>query len=270
VPEVLPEHRDGQIPLLAVEDDRASFAESYRSLRSAILFLNSEKDFQPKTLLITSAMQGDGKSTVAANLARALAMGGSHVLLVDADMRRGALHDRLGLERSPGLTDLLREPGLAGKVIHAGPELRRGTGRRRRGYGEGERPTSDLPTSNLLPNLSFIARGSDASNPGDLLLDPVFDQLLAKFRRQYDYVLIDTCPVFAADEATSLAPKVDATLLVVRNRFSRLGQVREALDLLYQRRAKVLGVVFNRTNAKAHSYYYYTDRSYHVPVRSHR
>jgi Mrp family chromosome partitioning ATPase len=96
-----------------------------------------------------------------------------------------------------------------------------------------------------------------------LFLSQAFDQVLARMRRQFDYVLIDSSPVFAADDATTLAPKMDGALFVVRSNFSGARQVREALELLRQRQAKVLGLVFNRANASAHSYYYYKYEDYH-------
>src|ERR1035437_2354574 len=110
VPEVQSLKPGAPLPLLAIDDKRHLFAESYRSLRSAILFMAIEGE-RPKVLLITSAVPNEGKSTVAANLARALALGGSRVVLVDADLRKGVLHQMLGLQREPGLADVLRQPG---------------------------------------------------------------------------------------------------------------------------------------------------------------
>ncbi|HTA31704.1 MAG TPA: hypothetical protein VK731_14515, partial [Candidatus Cybelea sp.] len=81
-------------------------------------------------------------------------------------------------------------------------------------------------------------------------------------RQQFDYVLIDSSPVFAADDAASLAPKVDGALFVVRSGFSSARVVEEAVQLLTQRRAKILGLVFNRSNASARSYYYYNLEEY--------
>jgi capsular exopolysaccharide synthesis family protein len=185
--------------------------------------------------LITSALPNEGKSTVTANLARTLAMGGARVLLVDADLRRGALHELLGLSRGPGLAELLRKPEDADKLLQ----------------------------TNSLPTLRFIPAGTRMNNPGDLFLRPELDQLLAQWRKQFDYVLIDSSPVFAADDAPTLAPKVDGTLFVVRNQFSGARQVREALELLQRRQAKILGVVFNRANTSARSYYYYKYSEYY-------
>ena len=225
--------------MLELNDPRYMYAESYRSLRSALLFLPVEGE-RPKVLLITSAVPNEGKSTVAANLARTLALGGSRVLLVDADLRKGHLHKMMGLKCEPGLVELLQQPDNLDSIIQR----------------------------DSLQNFAFLSRGKALGHSGDLFLGQAFDQVLARLRRQFDYVLIDSSPVFAADDATTLAPKVDGTLFVVRNNFSGARQVREAIELLRQRQAKVLGVVFNRADASAHSYYYYKYADYHEPDKT--
>jgi polysaccharide biosynthesis transport protein len=241
----------GRAPLLLEEgEERHIYAESYRSLRSALLFLAVEGQ-RPKIVLITSALPGEGKSTVAANLARTMAMGGARVLLVDGDLRKGVLHELMGLNREPGLSDLLQRsgPDSALRTPHSALD--------------------DVIQTNSLPNLAFISSGKRLSNPGDLFLGTALEQLFIRWREQYDYVLIDSSPVFAADDATTLAPKVDGTLFVVRNRFSGARQVREALELLYQRQARVLGLVFNRVDATEKSYHYYKYAQYYPAGKDH-
>jgi capsular exopolysaccharide synthesis family protein len=220
--------------LLELNDPRYMYAESYRSLRSALLFLRVEGE-RPKVLLITSAVPHEGKSTIAANLARTLALGGSRVLLVDADLRKGCLHEMMGMQCEPGLVELLHQPDNLDSVIQR----------------------------DSLQNLAFLSRGNALGHSGDLFVGQAFDQVLARMRQQFDYVLIDSSPVFAADDATTLGPKADGTLFVVRGNFSSARQVREALELLHQRQAKVLGLVFNRADASARSYYYYKYADYH-------
>jgi len=234
VPEV-PQLR-GKRPALLLEanDQPYIYAESYRSLRSAILFLAIEGE-RPKTLLITSALPAEGKSTIAVNLARTLALGGARVVLVDADLRKGILHELTGLQREPGLAELLLQPADLDKIIQ----------------------------DDSLPNLGLISRGGALSNPGDFFLAASLNQVLAELRQRFDYVIIDSSPVFASDDATTLAPKVDGTLFVVRRRFSSASQVREALSLLNQRQARVLGVIVNRTDTSARSYYYYKYADYY-------
>ncbi len=237
VPEVRKLARGG-MALLAEHGQDDMFSESYRNLRSALLFLPYEGE-RPKTLLITSALPNEGKSTIAANLAKSLALGGSRVLLVDGDMRKGKLHTMLELREGPGFSDLLANPALHEKVMQ----------------------------TNSLSNLKFVPRGTGSDSPGDLLLKPELDNLLAKWRQEFDYVLIDSPPVFAADDVTALANKVDGTLFVVRRRFSSEKAVREALELLLRRQARVLGLVFNRADASARSYYYYKYGEYHTSGR---
>jgi polysaccharide biosynthesis transport protein len=234
VPE-LPEKSGAEpLALLADHDDRHVYAESYRNLRSALLYLAVEGR-RPKIVIITSAMPNEGKSTVATNLARALALGGSRVLLVDGDLRKGRIHELLKLPARPGLSETLREPGDPGRFIQ----------------------DTDLP------NFSFLSRGGTTRNPGDLLLSPAVDQILARFREQYDYVLIDSSPVFAADDTSTIAPKADGVLFVVRSHFSHARMVREALELLFQRQARVLGLILNRADSSAHSYYHYKYAEYY-------
>jgi polysaccharide biosynthesis transport protein len=239
VPELSGVRQDGLLPLLRMDDERHIYVEAYRSLRSALFFGATEGE-RPRVLLITSAVPNEGKSTISANLARTMALGGSRVVLVDADMRRGSLHQLMDMQRTPGLAELLWQTDDLEKVIQ----------------------------KDSLPNLSFISRGVSLSNPGDFLLGPRLDQVLKQLRQRFDYVLIDSSPVFAADDATTLAPKVDGTLLVVRRGFSSARAVQEALDLLSQRQAKVLGLIFNRANASARTYYYYKYADYHRPANA--
>ena len=233
VPEI-PEFSKMPLALLDSNDDRHMYAESYRSLRSALLYLMVEGR-RPKVVLITSSVPNEGKSTIATNLARTLAMGGSKVLLVDGDLRKGHIHEKLKLQSKPGLSDLLRQPDDPGKFIQ--------------------------PTD--LPGFSLLARGSIIRNPGDLFLSPAFDHILAQLRGQYDFILIDSCPVFAADDTSNIASKADGTLFVVRSRFSHARAVREALSLLFQRQAKVLGLVLNRSDSSVRSYQYYKYAEYY-------
>jgi capsular exopolysaccharide synthesis family protein len=227
VPELPTGRRNSTIPLLEENDERHMFAESYRSLRSALLFLPNEGE-HPRILLITSAIPNEGKSTIAANLARTLAEGGARVLLIDADLRKGRLHEMLDMQREPGLSELIRQPDDLARIIQ----------------------------NNSIPNLTFIARGSNLAPPGKLFLSRSLPDLLSLWRQQYDYILIDTCPIFAADDAATLAPKVDGTLFVVRSRFSSARCVREALELLARRQARVLGLIYNRAETSSRSHYY--------------
>jgi capsular exopolysaccharide synthesis family protein len=234
LPELRRPRRQSRLPLLEADDSRHMYAESYRSLRSALLFMPVEGE-RPKTMLITSALPNEGKSTVAANLARTLAHGGARVLLVDADLRKGVLDEMLGMQREPGLAELLRVPGDPKRFIQ----------------------------QTTLPNLSLLARGGNSILPGEIFLSRAFIEALAAWREQFDHVLIDSTPVFAADDATTIAPVVDGTIFVVRGSQAGAKAVREALEMLYQRQARVLGLIFNGANAKGATYYHYKYAGYY-------
>jgi succinoglycan biosynthesis transport protein ExoP len=227
------------LPLLVGNDARHMYAESYRNLRSALLYFGAEGR-RPQVILITSAVPNEGKSTIATNLARAMALGGSRVLLVDGDMRKGHIHDLLQLKAKPGLSELLRQPDNLMDFIQA----------------------TDLR------NFSFLARGGIIRDPGDLFLSPAVDQLIGRLREHFDYILIDSGPVFASDDTATLAPKTDGTLFVVRSRFSQARMVREALGILFQRRAQVLGLILNRTDSSDRSYYLYKYGEYETKTET--
>jgi capsular exopolysaccharide synthesis family protein len=236
VPEMHPrgESDEAPLPLLSKDDQRHTYAESYRNLRSALLYLQSG-DQHPKVVLVTSAVPNEGKTTVAANLAQTLAFGGSRVLLLDGDMRKGSLCKMLNLQPGPGLSELLGGQIMTDKVIQ----------------------------TNGVTNLSFIASGKIHGNPGDAFLGVGLQNLLAGWRQAFDYVLIDSTPIFAADDAPTLAPKVDGVIFVVRSRFSHARSVTTALEMLRQRQAKVLGLVYNRVRASRKEKYYYTYKEYY-------
>ena len=234
VPEMAGGRNGVPLALLVNNDERHMYVESYRNLRSALLYFAID-GARPKTLLITSAVPNEGKSTIASNLSVIMALGGARVLLVDADLRKGRLHDLLEMKSKPGLTELLLDPGNMDKYIQETP----------------------------MANLWFIARGGGQRNPGDLFLSNTFDRVLAALRERFDYIIVDSPPVFAADDSTTLAPKMDGTLFVVRSHFSRSNVVKEALELLYQRQATVLGLILNRTDATGRSYHYYKYSEYH-------
>jgi polysaccharide biosynthesis transport protein len=234
VPEVRELRRKNASPLLEPGSEPHPLSESYRSLRSALLYLPLETE-RPKVVLVTSALPGEGKSTIAANLARTVALGGARVLLVDGDLRKGALHKSLGLKLDPGFAELLRDPLAMDRIAQF----------------------------NGVNNLTFISRGKIPEHPGDLFLSRALDELLARWRQDYDFVVIDSCPVFAADDVTTLAPKADGTLFVVRRRHAGAKMVREALELLAHRQARILGLVFNRADSEARSYHYYKYAEYY-------
>jgi capsular exopolysaccharide synthesis family protein len=237
------EHILGQIPSekhkgplepLRTNDDRHAFAESLRALRSSLLYLPFEGG-RPKTLLVTSATPNEGKSTVAVNLAITMALAQVRVLLVDADLRRGTLHRVFRRDFDPGLSDLLLERVPAEKCI--------------------------LPTS--VPNLDLATRGTSIPNPGEIFLGARLDQFLRDIYESYECVIFDSSPVLAADDTTSLAPKLDAALIVVRFAHSSTRLSKKAIELLRDRQANVIGLVCNDVSQAHQEYYHYKYPEYY-------
>jgi capsular exopolysaccharide synthesis family protein len=207
---------------------RFEFMESFRSIRSALWFMD-QKGAKPKTILIASAVPQEGKSTVALYLAATMAIGRSRVLLIDGDMRRSKLHRHFGVASSPGLAEILNREASPTEAI--------------------------VPTS--VENLSFLPAGAPNLQPGELVLQSQWDLLIEEAGPQFDYILIDSPPVLAADDAVTLAPRVDGTLFVVRGSFTSARLVRDALGALRQRRAHILGLIFNRAMTSPFEHYPY-------------
>ena len=222
------------IPLIGPEDERHNLIEAYRSLRSSLMYM-AEQGARPKTIVVTSSVPNDGKSFTTANLAITLAGAGARVLLVDADMRKGAVHSRFGVPAQPGLSEVLSAGVNWETAVHA------------------------IPGSKL----SVLSRGALVTNSSELFIDDVTKRFLREAASKYDYVIMDTVPVMAADDVTSLAPHVDGVLFVIRAVYTSARIARVALDALYHRQIRVLGLVFNAVPPRTKDYYYYKYRDYY-------
>jgi capsular exopolysaccharide synthesis family protein len=232
IPHVRVKDKKVSVPILTEDDDRYALAEAFRNLRSSIMFLSSNEK-QPRTILITSAIPGDGKSMTATNLAVMLARSGARVLLVDADLRRGRIHTQFELPAAPGLAEVLREQQAWTSVV----------------------------TRNSVPNLFIVPRGTAPRHPGELFVKSIKQQFLKEAGGKYDFILLDSPPVMAADDVSNLVPFVDGVLMIVRANYTSGRMARAALDLLYLRQAKVLGIVFNGVSG---DYYYYKYKEYYA------
>jgi succinoglycan biosynthesis transport protein ExoP len=223
-----------QVALVGAADERHSFVEAYRNLRSSLLYM-AQAEGRSRCLLVTSSVPNEGKSLTAANLSITMASTGSRVLLVDADSRKGALHTRFGVAAIPGLSEVLGQ-GL---------------------------PWETAVQATTFPNLSLLPQGAFAPNASELYISDATKKFLQDALGKYDYVILDSVPVMAADDVTSLAPHVDGVIFVIRAEFTSARVARAALYALYQRQARVLGLVFNSARPSFEDYYYYRYKGYY-------
>jgi capsular exopolysaccharide synthesis family protein len=237
----VPEQRNRQdVSILRPNDDRHLYAEAFRTIRSSILFKNWQGK-SPKTILVTSAVPNEGKTTVTANLAVTMALAGARVLLADCDLRRGGIAELFKMPSTPGFSEALR-----GKVH----------------WRDAVQETSTR-------NLDLIARGDVFDQTSEMLLSKAAEEILSDMADEYDYVIFDSAPVLVADDTASFAPKIDSVLFVVRMSSTMARFSGKALDLLYDRQVNIGGVILNRSSSNLKEYTYYNYASYYyAPAKS--
>ncbi len=227
----------GPQSLVALNDPRSVAAEAYRTLRANVQFSSPDKPVH--TLLITSPRPGEDKSVTVANLAITFAQMGSRVILIDADLRRPAIHTLFGLPNGQGLSTVLGQAGsnwLPGKTRPVGESL----------------PLS----STVLPGLRILTAGPLPANPAELLSSGLLPELLNRLREEADYILLDAPPVLAVSDATILASQLDGTILVLKSGKTSRDDAREAKEQLHRVRANLLGSVLGNARQAASRYSY--------------
>lgn len=222
------------VELITQSRPQSQMAESYRALRTSLLL--TSLGAPPKTILITSALPREGKTTTSINTAIVLAQKGVRVLLVDADLRRPTVHKALGLGPRIGLSN----------VVTGGATLQQATVR-----------------SSLLPNLFVLPAGTPPPNPAELMASAQMTQLLAELRDQYDHIVVDTPPTLSVTDAVVLATRADAVVLVIRSSQTTKPALRRSREILAQVNARVAGVLLNAVNLDSADYYYYEYQGKH-------
>jgi capsular exopolysaccharide synthesis family protein len=199
--------------------------EAYRALCSVVLLSSASPS--PKVVVVTSAVAGEGKSTVSCNLGIALAQRGEHVLIVDADLRCSSIHVQLG--RVPGLSTMLAT-GPNPQLVY--------------------RPLDDLA------NLQVVPAGFRPAMPAEVLASGRMQQLLNTWSAEYDRVIIDTPPLLPFADALMLSTFADGVILVTRSGVSRNKALLRAKELLSRTRANTLGFVLNAVRRPEYYYEY--------------
>lgn len=206
-------------------------SDSFRAVLASILFAGARQ--RHRVLVITSPSPSEGKSTTTSNLAVTLANMGRRVLLIDGDIRSPRIHNLFGLENTDGLTTMLTQIGLSNNV------------------------TDNFIRETSVPNLHVLTSGPTLHSGADLLFSTSMPALIARYRNEYDMVLIDTPPMLVMPDARALARAADAVVLVVRAQKTTRSAIQAAYRRFVEDRTPVLGVVLNDWNADSSDYKYY-------------
>ncbi len=219
--------------LITYHDPRSVEADLFKVLRTNILF--PAEGTPPRTILVTSALPGDGKSFVSANLAISIAQGvEEHVLLIDGDLRKPSIHRRFGFGKVTGLSDYLVSGNDIGKTFLKTP----------------------------IDKLTIVPSGEPPMNPAELMSSKKMKALLEEVKSRYDdrYVIIDTPPPAMASETNAIAKYVDGVIIVVRAEKTPREAVADAIAQFGKE--KLIGLVLNQV-ARTHTKYYGYSKSYY-------
>jgi tyrosine-protein kinase Etk/Wzc len=230
--------KSAKVSVLAHTSPTDLAIESLRSLRTSLQF--SMLDAKNNIVLVSGPTPGIGKSFVSVNFAAVLALSGKKVLLIDADLRKGHLHQYLGIERKNGFSDLVAGTCSVEQAMH----------------------------KNIIENVDFIATGAVPPNPSELLGHSHIKKLLDGFSKDYDYVLIDTPPVLAVADTLILGPYAGSVFMVARAAQTTVGDIKESIKRFGQVGIPINGVVLNgilnRPGGYGYGYgkYRYTEYNY--------
>jgi tyrosine-protein kinase Etk/Wzc len=221
--------------LLSFVNPLSSIAESYRRLRTNIIY--AQLDRPVGSILVTSPSANEGKSTTVSNLAITFAQAGKKVVLLDTDLRRPGLHDEFGVEKVPGLTELLYENAPLESVVRRTP----------------------------IDNLDLICCGTIPPNPSETLGSQRMKEFLHDLKNQYDMILFDSPPVLAVTDPSILATIADAVIMVVSSGQTRMDALERSIEIIQEVGSKTLGLVLNNFDlrrAYGGYYAYYRNKYY--------
>lgn len=228
-----------EIDFITHYDSRSPVSEAYRAIRMNLQFAGAGK--QLKTLVFTSAVPGEGKSTTVANLAIVMGQDDKHILLIDCDMRKPVIHRRFGL-LNRGLSNCFAE----------------------------DLPLKEVIQADVFPNLDVVTSGPVPPNPAELLGSKKMKALLQEAAEAYDYVFLDMPPVLAVTDAALMSSQVDGTVLILGSGDISPDEGKQAKSLLEKVHANILGVILNKVpqhHKSGYYYYYYYDEDHHKKRR---
>ena len=240
-------HFEGGLPdrytrLISHYAPKSTLAESFRTLRTAVKFLCLEKGV--KTMVLTSSSAGEGKSTASTNLAITFAQIGSKTLLIEADLRKPAISKSLGIDREPGLSDVVLGNYEWKEVVRTVTDIMMGD--------------MSMEETMLTPgfdNLNIITSGSIPPNPSEIINSQRMTEFIAQVKANYDVVIFDTAPILPATDAVILGSKTDGVIILYRVGEIARGALKRAKTQMDNIKANVLGVVLNGLKPEASSDY---------------
>lgn len=222
--------------LISHMSPKSPISEAYRTLRTNIQFADLDKTIQ--TIVFTSAMAGEGKSTTTSNVGVVSAQAGKRVLIIDADLRKPSIHKVFQKVNAKGLSDALLSDESPLKFVH---------------------PTEE-------PNLDIMLSGPIPPNPSEILGSKRMRAMIERLKESYELILIDAPPVGIVTDAQILSSFVDGTMIVLRVGHGDRKQTAYAVDLLRNVNANLLGVVMNRLPINEGGYYKYKYYAYYGGV----
>lgn len=218
--------KKSSLNLIAHNDPNSSISEQYRMIRTNIEFASVDKKVQ--SIVVTSAVPSDGKSTTASNLAIVLAQTGKRVLLVDADLRKPSIHYAFNLSNTQGLTNVLvNRITLKNAISHID-----------------------------IPNLSVLTSGPVPPSPSELLSSKKMKLIIEELNQTFDYIIFDTPPVLAVTDPQVLSEQCDAILMVVKSGETPKEAALKAKALLQKSKTPILGMILNNMRFKTSKYNY--------------
>ena len=228
--------------LIVQRSPKSPIAEVFRTLRTNIQFMNSKKAL--KTLLFTSTMPEEGKSWISSNLAITFAQAGKKVILIDADMRKGRLHNMFKTDKVPGLSNYLSGIDSLGNTHNDIIKYVRGT---------------------EIDNLFLIPAGNIPPNPSELLASELTVEMLERLKEVFDIVILDGTPSLLVTDAIILSRLVDTTIIVTSHKFTKKDNLQKVKKAIENVGGNIAGVVINKIPVNVSKYestYYYSSTPY--------
>ena len=227
----VPKFKRRESPLISQRDPKEPLSESFRTVRNSLKFASLDKPIN--SLMITSSLANEGKTTTAVNLGISIAREGKEVLIMDTDLRMPGVHDLFGVSNSIGITTILAEEA---------------------GYGDAIKKTD-------IEGLSLLTSGPVPPDPGRMLESAKMRQLIKNLTEQYDIIVLDSPPVLIVNDAIVMANYVDSLILVLESGKTSRRALSQTRELLTQAKIQPNGVVLNKVKIGRGGYYYYYYKS---------